>query len=408
MAKGHDTKSSTKEQPTVPASKLEEKTKQCEKLAGEIKDIKHNHALTMATQESDYEHKVKLLESKIKCLEGQLQVTEHSNDKYVEQMVAKGELLSTLESKCTELTQKLIAADDKIFTLHSQSRCVEWPILRPDPKSHSEQTERSSGTATQVQTTRGRTVNPGSMERAPVSRDNTTQHQQQDRDTAQDGANTGRPNRTEGQLPSQAPEKKRVLLMGNSQLRDIDANRLSRDWETDKLMSYTIKDATHDIAQQQGDYDLIIYHLLQNDIKTEPAEQCVKQLHELVDTTKSVHSNSDIVISMATARHDNSDFHAKAMLLNALVMSEFSNTEKVHLAFNDNFSQRGQATRRLFTDGIHLSDQGVKVLASNLKDVVCTQLNISRNARARSQSPQHRRTRSRPQAQYGRRHGYRK
>ena len=89
----------------------------------------------------------------------------------------------------------------------------------------------------------------------------------------------------------------------------------------------------------------------------------------LVNKTKELKPNSKIIVSLATNRCDDRKLNRKVNTVN-LLLHEFIEDTSVDTQFvlceNNNLSTAKSEIRNRFitTDGYHLSDEGVKMLAS--------------------------------------------
>ncbi|KAK3089606.1 hypothetical protein FSP39_004960 [Pinctada imbricata] len=163
-----------------------------------------------------------------------------------------------------------------------------------------------------------------------------------------------------------------VAIFGSSLIKNMDARRFSRRYNTDIQLSYTIPEAKRNVSEYNRKADVVVYQLLSNDIKEKSTNDCVKEMKELIRQTESIHRQSKIVISLPTNRGDSRELNNKINIVNASAKVEFQNYDNVLISDNSNLSYRGEPNRRMISadDGVHPTEFGEKVLFQNIRKSV--------------------------------------
>lgn len=172
--------------------------------------------------------------------------------------------------------------------------------------------------------------------------------------------------------------------MGTTNIKNIEPLRLSSHFNTENHISYTVEEAKKVINESVSKPDAIAFHILTNELKANSSTECFTRLQELIQVTKVMNPTSKIVISLATNRSDEQKLNLKVNTVNSLI-NEFSLEEDCN--FYCNLGNNGLVRAKFVADdGYHLSDDGVKVLASNLRKSLEQVFNIEvpRNGQRRS------------------------
>ena len=161
-----------------------------------------------------------------------------------------------------------------------------------------------------------------------------------------------------------------IFVIGNSMLKGIDSRGINpnRHSKTFIKNAQNIEKAT-EVMESLENPTSIVYHLITNDIEEKSAATIEKELITLVGDTQQKHRDIKIAISLAHPRGDNSKLHLESQLLNAMITMRFHDSETVCVIHNDNFFRNGTMNKQLFDqkDNVHLSDNGKRMFASNLK-----------------------------------------
>ena len=168
------------------------------------------------------------------------------------------------------------------------------------------------------------------------------------------------------------PSRPQILLIGNSQINDIDVNKVTHQVTISKHLAFTIEEAKeHSDTTQYNEFDLVILHLVTNDVKKHSADQCVYQLCELIEIMKEKGAHK-IVISVLSSRQD-----SKALELK---------TQQVELSLQEIFTKDNQVTicnhelddthATFKEDGVHLTRYGTICLAAGLRTTIQNELKL--------------------------------
>ena len=173
----------------------------------------------------------------------------------------------------------------------------------------------------------------------------------------------------ENENPIVVKDKKEVLLVGTSIMRNIDPRFLSKEYFTTKLTAYTVEEASTVISNSKAEPDVVIFHSLTNNLKTEDPADCVKKLSDVVHDTFLKWPLSHVMISLETPRADNPDLNNKVHVANGLIRCSFYKKDRVSIIDHSNLASQGQPIIRFFNvnDKSHLSAQGTSLLASNVR-----------------------------------------
>lgn len=76
-----------------------------------------------------------------------------------------------------------------------------------------------------------------------------------------------------------------MLIVGTSNISDINEDRITRSSKNQKLIAYTL-DKTHGTIVNFNDYvpDVIVLHSLTNDVRNNIPEQCLVKLDQIIKT----------------------------------------------------------------------------------------------------------------------------
>lgn len=122
----------------------------------------------------------------------------------------------------------------------------------------------------------------------------------------------------------------------------------------------------------------MVLHVLTNDLKSQEPEACSANLIHLVHLVGQKWPEVKCVISLATPRSDDIQYHTKGVIINALIKKKLSGSCNLSFADHSNMLSEGNAMQSLLAeDKFHLSEKGISVLANNIKRAIHNALNIS-------------------------------
>lgn len=130
-----------------------------------------------------------------------------------------------------------------------------------------------------------------------------------------------------------------------------------------KQTTYTIESAAKFL--DEVDYSNIkILHVGINDLKSNPVDSVLPNYMELVNKAK-LKADRLLISTMIPTR--GTFLNNKLSEMNEKIHSKFSNEEGVLICYNDNLSHMGQAIDRFYYNATKLSDEGIRILASNIR-----------------------------------------
>ena len=152
-------------------------------------------------------------------------------------------------------------------------------------------------------------------------------------------------------------------------MRNIDPRFLSKEYFTTKMTAYTVEEAGSIISKSKAEPDVVIFHCLTNNLKSEDPAECVQKLSAVVDDTVKKWPLSHVMISLETQRADDPDLNNKVHVANGLIRSSFYKKDRVSIIDHSNLASQGQPITRFLNvnDKCHLSAQGTSLLASNIR-----------------------------------------
>lgn len=178
------------------------------------------------------------------------------------------------------------------------------------------------------------------------------------------------------------PDRERpphVTLIGTSNFNHIDPSKLSSQYSANKITAYTLQETESQIRNLETIPNVIVLHSLTNDLKTKSPQECVNKMGELVQTIQDLYNNTKIVISLPTPRSDNKSLNNNASIISAMLKDKFQDeTNTVSLCDNSNLAYKGEPIEKYFDnrDGVHLNQNGVSLLAANIRDSIDRVLNL--------------------------------
>lgn len=202
------------------------------------------------------------------------------------------------------------------------------------------------------------------------------------------------------------PKTPKLLLIGTSNTKKIDTGKISSKFETVKEIAMTIGEAEKVIDKSTIEPDVIAYHVLSNELKFSSSTEVVSKLEKLLQKTKECKPNSKIIVSLATNRSDNKKNNLKVNTINSIIKEIGDGSSDFTICDHSNLSHGNEIKPNLLakdkdghSDGVHLSDDGVNLLASNIRKAVDKVLNIRTFSPHRRPPNRHRQWQNRQQNQ---------
>ncbi len=141
--------------------------------------------------------------------------------------------------------------------------------------------------------------------------------------------------------PPKGPSIKCALLIGNSQIDQIQPNKFSERTRLIKITKYTIEEA-------------------------HSPPEVVDKMIKLLETTKTALPHTKILVSLGKPRNDG--FQGAVHNVNNMLQQYFPNNVRVKLCHHENLQYNGTLKAGLYLrDQYHLSQDGTKVLAANIR-----------------------------------------
>ena len=132
--------------------------------------------------------------------------------------------------------------------------------------------------------------------------------------------------------------------------------------------------------------DCVVIHEITNTVKHLPPDKCVSDLMQVVHHFASRYPNTKFIVSLGIPRVDSAELDFKIEMVNVLLRNAIKHDNVANITFcdNSNFTRNGHVQSHLLSsDGYHLSDEGTRVLCSNIRGKTEVVLGIRDNGRHR-------------------------
>lgn len=192
--------------------------------------------------------------------------------------------------------------------------------------------------------------------------------------------NTDSVERMQMQEPSN--RKPTALLVGTSNIKGIQENRLSNHVSVEKVIKYTLSDTADYLSEIVMEPTVLILHSLTNDLKRKDPKKCVEEVYDIAVNVCKKWPLVKILVSSTTPRNDSMDHSTSGQIINVLLKQKFAGVDNIYVLDHLNMLIKGKPNRDLLeTDGYHLNDKGLALLASNIKRGIHNLLDIPAVAR---------------------------
>ncbi|KAK3093660.1 hypothetical protein FSP39_018575 [Pinctada imbricata] len=168
----------------------------------------------------------------------------------------------------------------------------------------------------------------------------------------------------------QEHRRKQVLFIGTSNIKYVSCRYLAgKRYYVHKETKYTIDEATEYVRNYDKDMkpEIIIYHLLCNDIEKSSNAQILAKCQHLTDITNEKFPSCKIMISLGLPRGDRK-FNLRINTLNIDLQNHYKRDNSIIICDNSNLFYRGMPLRGILRDRKHLSKQGVFLFSENLRE----------------------------------------
>ncbi len=154
-----------------------------------------------------------------------------------------------------------------------------------------------------------------------------------------------------------------VWLVGNSLISDIDPEKL-KGVNISKEVVMTVQQCSQAMRSVLQNIDTVAIQTVTNDVKHMFESQCVDSVISLVNNFNKDYSEKRLILSIPPPTNNN--MSTKIKIINDHLEVELEG--QVDMIDNyRSFSGREGATRPFFRDDVHLTNEGIRLLASNIK-----------------------------------------
>lgn len=308
------------ENATASLTKVE---KENTELKTEIKNLKYSSNLEKEVIKSENEVKCTQLKQKYETQLITVNQLNKESDRKTEEITRKKTQIDSLELECADLKKTIKSKEDEILSLKLHNS-------RDDSEDFQEVTRGHASAQRKTQSDRDRPPH--------------------------------------------------VTLIGTSNLNHIDPNKLSSHYSANKITAYTLQETESSIRNLEYTPNIIVFHSLTNDLKSQSPQSCVGKMEDIIQQTQELYENTKIVISLPTPRSDKKTLNHNAMIASAMLKDKFQDSPDVHMCDNSNLAYKGEPIAKYFDsrDGVHLSQNGVSLLAANIRDSIDRVLDLPR------------------------------
>lgn len=194
---------------------------------------------------------------------------------------------------------------------------------------------------------------------APATKKNYSKDDKQQRRTTRNVNSTGK--RNVNRRDTKETETRKVFIIGDSQLRKINGEILSRDHHSVNVKAMPgAKIAKMKNANIEDDVNVVIVHAGTCNIRKQTNPENLAE--EIVSTLRDVKAKlpkAQVAFSSILKRNDDLELNAKVLKTNQLL------EEKLLLSGLDFINNDNIRYGNISFDGLHVNEGGVKMLASN-------------------------------------------
>ena len=175
------------------------------------------------------------------------------------------------------------------------------------------------------------------------------------------------------QTPIKSPEiqsEKKILILGNSHIRDINNVNFLDQCRVYKYNSSSISEMENKLDELETDLSCIFFHVFTNDIRNNSPDKFVEKLDTFCQKLQDQCPHAKLIVSLPFLTVRNWRLNEKISKCNILAQHNFMKSTNVHINVCDNsvFYYRNKAIVHFFkADGLHLEDEGIRMFVSNIK-----------------------------------------
>ena len=170
-----------------------------------------------------------------------------------------------------------------------------------------------------------------------------------------------------------------MQIVGTSNVKYLSLKYIAgTEFNMSKEVKYTLKETKDyfEASESKDHQDAFILQSLCNDIQMKSADECTKELTDIIDAIESKHKDSRIIISLGLPR-DDVTLNRKVEKINVLLKESLAGRKTVNICDNSNLFYRGTAQQGILKeDGLHLTKDGTKMLAKNIRETLYDMFDI--------------------------------
>ena len=173
---------------------------------------------------------------------------------------------------------------------------------------------------------------------------------------------TSRENKSDTNRKSTSGKKVKVLLVGDSNLRNVKEEKLSndhRDVEIRFKPGMRIEETNKKVGEN-NEFDVIIVHAGTNNLRDETPKDLTEKIVVTLDKVQKCNPTARIAFSSILKRSDDQSLNTKGRKVNELLEDELS-IKGMDIINNNNIMYSN-----LWNDGLHLNDGGVRKYSANV------------------------------------------
>ena len=326
----------------------------------------HEITLQKEMQESKMKADASLMQHKIEILNKQLSMQENEVANLEKRVDTKNNLIGTLEEKISELTKKISDLQDEVLSLKLHDcRIVNQQQLITEENDQTKTKEKEDS-----QATTGREVSKAQYSEVVKE----TNHRSDKMANKDEEHKSNIPQSAGGEAPKQS-NIIRVQVVGTSNTKYIHVSLkyiAGTEFDISKKIKYTLQETKHyfEALESSEQQDAFILQSLCTEITKKSADECSKELTDIIDTIEFKFRDTKVIISLGLPR-DDVTLNRKVEKVNILLKESLAGRQKVHLCDNSNLFYRGAAQQGILKeDGLHLSKDGTKLLAKNIRETL--------------------------------------
>ena len=325
----------------------------------------HDITLQKELQESKMKADASLLHHKIEIINKQFSMQENEVTNLEKRIDTKNILICTLEEKTGEMTKKIADLQDEVLSLklHNCTAASQQQLMTKENDTARTNQKDDSQAST------GKEVSK-SAERQYSEIVKETNHRQEEM-----GSKTKDSMNNTSQSPKEETRKqsniKKVQIVGTSNTKYVSLKYIAgTEFNISKKIKYTFEETKDyfENLEQSEHQDAFILQSLCNEITKKSRDECSRELTNIIDTIESKCKNTRVIVSLGLPR-DDVTLNRKVEKINILLKENLTGQQNVQLCDNSNLFYRGAAQHGILKeDGLHLSKDGTKLLAKNIRE----------------------------------------